>query len=338
MRLRPLILGASLLIPFACTSSDEKPKEETKTAEAKADKAPEPETKTAEDDGGADTKRVEIAKAEPPKVTVDDAGGEPKETLRFSPKAGSEETVVMTMGMTMAMSMGGQKMPAVTTPPMIVDARAQVDNVEENKMLVTYIVDGMRVGDSKGANPAMVKTLATMLDGMKSFEAHLELDRRGALLGGHVDVPQALPAPMQQMTEQLQQSFAQIQVPLPEEAVGPGAKWTAVGTIEQGGMKIEQTAHYEMVEKTDAAMKLKVAIEQKLIDNDFKPPGMPGVKAKINLFQSEGSGTLELSTDYLSPTDMATNVKLKMGMDIEAMGQKQKQDMEMDMSLQMQRK
>ena len=183
----------------------------------------------------------------------------------------------------------------------------------------------------------MVKTLKTMLDGMQSFEAHLELDRRGALLGGYVDVPQALPAPMQQMTEQLQQSFAQIQVPLPEEPVGPGAKWTAVGTVEQGGMKIEQTARYEMLEKNDAGMKLKVDIEQKLIDNDFKPPGMPGVKAKINLFQSAGSGNLELSTAYLSPTDMSTNIKLKMGMDIEAMGQKQKQDMSMDMSLQMQR-
>ncbi len=334
LRMHPVILGALLLLGPSCAGKEATPppKEEAKQ------EAPKPEVEPEAAPAESDTKRVEVAKAEPPKVTVDDAGADPKEALRLAPKVGAEETMAMTMNMKMKMAMAGQKMPAVTTPPMIVDARAKVDEISGETMKLTYAIDGMHVGDSKDANPAMVETLRSMLEGMSAFEAHLEMDTRGVLLGGYVDVPQGLPAPLQQMTEQLQQSFAQIQVPLPVEPVGVGAKWTAVGTVDQGGMKIEQTAKYELLSREGDSIKLKLQVSQKLVDPNFSPPGMPGVKAKIDAFQSGGKGNLDISLTNLMPTEMASTIKLKMAMNISAMGQEQKQDMEMEMGLALERK
>lgn len=334
LRIPTVIVGAFLLVSPACDKEDT-PAPETKAEPEKVAPAPEPEPEPEEE---AKTKRVDIAKADPPTVTIDRAGANPKEVLRLAPTVGEEESVVMTMTMKMKMAMAGQRIPAVTTPPIVIDVHARVDELKDTRMKITYAVDGMHVGQSKDANPAMVETLKSMLDNMDSFQAHLEMDLRGVLYGGYVDVPVGLPAPMQQMTEQLQQSFAQLQVPLPEEAVGVGAKWTAVSTVDQGGMQIEQTAKYQLLSREGTNLKLKLTVSQKLVDPNFKPPGMPGVSAKIGAFQSGGGGKLELSLAHLTPTSLESTIKLKMAMDISAMGQQQKQDMEMEMALVLARK
>ncbi|MEM6995110.1 MAG: hypothetical protein AAF721_31645 [Myxococcota bacterium] len=334
LRLPTVILGALVLAGPACATKEEAPsppEAEPKQAAAPAPvPAPEPEE--------AKTKRVEIAKAEPPKVTLEKAGADPKEALRLAPTVAAEESIVLTMEMKMKMAASGQKMPAVTTPPMIVDARARVDAADGDTLKLTYAIDRIRVGESKNANPAVVATLKSMLEGMDAFEAHFEMDTRGLLAGGYVDVPTGLPPRMQQMTEQLQDSFAQIPVPLPEEPVGVGAKWTSVGTVDQGGMKIQQVAKYELLSRNGADIKLRLKFSQKLIDPTFAPPGMPGVKAKVASFQSGGKGEVEVSMGHLTPTSRKSSTKLKMLMNMSAMGQERKQDLEMDMGLALVRK
>lgn len=331
-----MTLAVALAALAGCTSSDSgdpappPPKKE-------ADKA-EPAPEVAADADGKTGKRVTIANATPPVVTVEEAGADPKQALRFAPVAGTSEPMLMTLNMTMKMSAGGQKMPAVTSPPIITTGKTEVTGVTADKITMVYKIESMTVQDKAGTNPAMVKTMRSMLEGLEPFEAHVEMDARGVMLGGYVDIPEGLPAPMQQMMEQLQQSLAQIVVPLPSEPVGVGARWTSVGQVEQGGMKIQQTAHYSLDKHADEAVSLAVTVKQELVDPSFEPPGMPGVKGKIELFQSGGKGNVELSLTHLTPTSMSTEIKLKMAMAISAMGQEQKMDMDMDMGMAIERK
>ena len=57
-------------------------------------------------------------------------------------------------------------------------------------------------------------------------------------------------------------SFAHLAVPLPEEAVGPGAKWEVRMPIKTQGMTIDQTATYEVVSLEGERLATKSAVVQ----------------------------------------------------------------------------
>ena len=206
MRLRALTLGLALAFaPAAC--DDKKADDKEASADKDGDKAKDKEAETKDEDGGKTaeqapaaegTKRIDVAPAEPPTVELLAAGTDPQE-LRLDPKVGTKEGLNMTMNMEMSMSMGGQKMPPVTTPPMVTKMSTSVDDVSGDVIKSTVSVDAFEVKEGPGSNPQMVETMRSMLKDFTSFKASLEMDRRGALRGGTVDVPQGLPAPMQQM-------------------------------------------------------------------------------------------------------------------------------------------
>lgn len=332
--MRAIVVFASVfaLASSACSSQPAAP--EPAEAPAGPVKQAEPEPPPTDDA----VKRVDFTSVAPPKITLDKAGADPKERLRFMPKVGVEEAVVMTMNMTMKMSMAGQQLAPVTTPPMLVDARGTVESVEDGAMQITYAIDGMRVGKGEGTDAATAETLRSVLADVKGFEAKMTVNDRGVATAGYVNVPLGLPPHVQQLTEQVQQSLAQMQVPLPEESVGVGAQWTVVTQVEQGGMSIEQTARYEITKRDGTALGLSVKFSQKLVDDKFEPAAMPGVTGTIDRFQSGGSGEVSLALDQVTPQSLSTTNKLKMALSISTGGNQSKQDMEMDLGVKMVRK
>jgi len=234
--------------------------------------------------------------------------------------------------MTMSMKMG-PGMPAIDMPPMVTSMSGVATEVTDERIKATMQFDSIAIEPKPDTPQMLVDQLKQTLDGFESFKSSVELDKRGALLGGHSDVPQGLPGPMQQTMNQMQESFGKLQVPLPEEAVGVGGKWKAVSEVEQGGMKLEQTATYEVLSREGDAVSLKVGIEQKLVSKEFEPPGMPGVKGTIDRYTGGGSGTLELKLDKLTPTKSDMTVEIDMKMTVSVMGQDQAQEIAMKMDI-----
>lgn len=304
---------------------------EPAAAEKPAADAP---TKADAPAGGTNTKTVDIDPAAPPAVTLLSAGTDPK-PLRLAPTAGSTERLSMTMATTVKMKMGEAEAPAVEAPPVVAVIATTVDGVEGDLIDATFAYESMSVDDSKGGNPMMVQQMKTMLEGFEAFRGSLKLDNRGALKGGSVDVPQSLPAPMQQMVNQLQQSVAQMQVPLPADAVGVGGSWKAETTLDQNGMKLKQFVTYAVLERSGNTVKLSTKVEQELLDKSFTPPGMAGVTATIDNYRGGGEGTLTLDLGQVMPTASEMTVDVAMDMEIEMAGQKQSQSMEMKLAVTM---
>ncbi len=329
MSVRIRTLALPLLLSVACTAASE-PK-----ATDEAEPAAEPRAEPAEesDDAPAGTKRIEIAASEPPVIALLEPGTNP-ETLRFRPTTGSEEAMVMTMRMNMKM---GPTMPAVDMPPIVTSMRSIVDAVSDDRIEATVMFESMTVEAQPGTPPAVVDSMESALEGFESFRSSLKMNKRGALLGGTIDAPQGLPAPLQQTMNQMQESFGKLQVPLPEEAVGIGGRWRAVSKVAQGGMKLEQTATYEILERTDDTVKLAVELGQQVVDNTFEPPGMPGVTGTIDRYEGSGNGTLELQLDKLTPTRSDMNIIVDMKMTVEMFGQSQEQEMIMKVDVGLER-
>lgn len=271
------------------------------------------------------TKKLDIKKLEPPKITLLEVGSDP-EVLRLHPTVGTAEGMKMTMKMDMNM---GQGMPTVSMPPIVTMAVSNTDRIEGDRIFASVDFESMKVEAQPDTPKMMVDQLNATLDGFKAFRAQLELDNQGALHGGTVDAPQGLPAPLQQTMNQMQENFGKVQVPLPAEAVGVGGKWIAVSVMEQGGMKLEQSATYELLARDGDALKLKVDVDQKLLSESFSPPGMPGVTGTIDRYEGGGSGKLDLLLSSLMPTKSSMKVDVDLAMTIEVLGQTQKQAMKM---------
>ena len=303
------------------------PDQEAKAAETKPDEAAPP---TAEDAPAAgNTKRIEIVSAKPPEITLLEAGVDPQE-LRLNPVVGETEKMKMTMTMNMKM---GPAMPAIDMPPMVTSLSAVATEVTADRINATMQFDSIVIEPKPDTPQMLVDQLKQSLEGFESFKSSVELDKRGTLLGGHSDVPQGLPGPMQQTMNQMQESFGKLQVPLPKEAVGVGGKWKAMSDVEQGGMKLQQTATYEVLSRDGDAVSLKVALEQALVSKEFEPPGMPGVKGTIDRYTGGGSGILELKLDKLTPTKSDMAIEIDMKMTVSVMGQDQDQELAMKMDI-----
>ena len=329
-RLRFLVLPFFLSV--ACTSaadSDGKPDPKSGSAVEKAQGGEDSPAQAKDEPPAENTKRLDIASAEPPTITLLEAGTDPQ-TLRLSPTAGATEAMRMTMTMTMQMGPGT---PKVEMPPMVTTMSSVVDSVSEGSIKATVKFESMTVEATPSTPKMLVDNLQQTLAGFESFKSSIELDERGALLGGTIDAPQGLPAPLQQTMNQMQESFGKLQVPLPEEPVGVGGKWTALSNIEQGGMKIEQTATYEVLAREGNTVKLKVGLSQKVVEPEFSPPGMPGVTGTIERYDGGGNGTLELQLDKLTPTESEMKMSVDMKMTVDMLGQSQAQELTMDVDV-----
>jgi len=353
---RARLLSLTLLLSPACDSKSEPVDSKPETADANGDETPseaakpEPVQDGAEPKAEADaaeptepeagesdkpatnTKAIDVAPAEPPEVTLLEAGKD-AQVLRLEPVAGTTESMTMTMHM--SMTMAGNPMGEMKMPAMVTSMSSTIGEVTDDRIEATMNFDSIEIEPDSDGNPALAAELSKMLAGFEEFSASVEIDRRGAMLGGTVNMPQGLPPQLQDTMNQMQQSIGKIQVPLPEEAVGVGGKWTAVSVIEQNGMKLKQTATYEMKEREGNTVSLDVGIEQDVVNETFSP--QPGVTATIDSYEGGGEGTLKLQLDKLTPTQSDTTIAISMKMKVAAGGQEQTQDISTKVRMVMER-
>jgi hypothetical protein len=269
---------------------------------------------------------IQIAAREPPEVTVLEAGAAPRDDLLLRPAAGTSEGIEIVTKTRMSMAGAAGKIPPTAVPPVVLKGRTIIDRSDGKEIAFRHEVDAVEVRDDPDAPAELVKTLREQLAAFEKYSAELRIDAKGGLVGGTVNMPAAAPGPVQQTITQMTESFGQIQVPLPREPIGVGAKWRAEVTIDQAGLKLQQTVDYELLARDGNVLTITAAIRQELVDASFTPPGMLGVEAKVTRFQSTGTGSMQLDLQHLVPTRSEIEMTIDMQL---VMGQAQSQDMAM---------
>lgn len=75
--------------------------------------------------------------------------------------------------------------------------------------------------------------------------------------------------------EELTQRLLGYVVPLPDEAIGRGARWTVVTVLRQGGAAVKQTAKYELLERAGGRLTLAVDLRRVAEEQRVARPGLP---------------------------------------------------------------
>ena len=266
--------------------------------------------------------------ADAPTVKLVSAGKDAKAPLRFTAKKGMKKALTTTMTRGIAMQMGANAAPTQKIPPiqMVVDLKV-TDVTAEGDIRYEFVLRQPTV-IAKGADKMVVDAMKEAVKGMAGLNGYAVVTNRGFTKEADVAVPATANQQTRQLVESLKQSMTQIAAPVPEEAVGVGAKWDTSTTISQNGLTIVQTATNELTSLKGNKASLKITIKQ-----SAKPQKITtnGVTVDLESYSGAGGGTTDLDLAGLVPSKAA--MKMASDMKMSAGGQKIGMKLDVDMTM-----
>lgn len=272
-----------------------------------------------------------------PEIKVLDAGAEPREPLRLKLAPGQTQAMVMTMKMAMGMSIGTQKAPSTTIPPMQMTMNLNVKEITpEGDIRTDFVLESIEVLPDPAAMPAVVDAMKTMLGSMSKISGSQVITTRGIGKSATFNMPPDINPQIQQTIDGMQRQINQLAVPFPEEPVGVGARWTVTQHLEQQGMKLDQVATWELVKREGTTITLANSLIQTAEPQPMAAPGLPpGTSIMLEALESKGKGEVQADLTQLSPLKSQVGLEMHMRMLTSAAGinTPTKMDLNLDVSI-----
>ena len=230
------------------------------------------------------------APAASPVITVLSTGTGPERAVRYRATAGARDRIEVSMKMTVDVDMPEMGPQHVEPPPVRIVMDIDVDDVAANG----DITSSMEMVSASMEGPGVP---AGVLDSLKGLSGAMVVSDRGIVKSMTFDTSTiANPAIGQIMSSM---GFDRLTTPMPEEAVGVGAKWEVVQTIDADGMQMNQKSVYELVAMDATSMTFDVAMEQTAPPQKIAPPGLP-MEASLVSMAGESRGRMTLPDGALA--------------------------------------
>lgn len=269
-----------------------------------------------------------------PQVKLLSAGVEPRQELRFKPPVNVRQTAIMTMNMDMAMSMAGQPMPTVKLPATVITMNAVVTQVDPNGDIhFKCSYSNADVVGNSTVPPKVLEAMRSQFKKIAGMSGSFIVDNRGQNKGGNFVFLQEIDA---QLKQQISDSLNQISSPLPEEAIGIGARWQTTSLANFRGMKATQTATYELVNLQDGVVTLNVSVQQQAQPQTLKQPGLPsGATLTLRSLNSQGKGQVIVPLNQLFPIRSRLVMNANSQMAVKQAGKAEETTMDAKMQMQL---
>lgn len=275
---------------------------------------------------GSGTKANGAAKAQAISdgIKLLEAGAEPRKVLRLHPKAGDKQPFTMTMKMAMENKVGETQTPAVKLPAIKFTADVEIKEVSADGNITYAMVMGEpTIVEDAEVMPQVVSVMKSSFAGVKGLAGTGVVSARGVIKSADLKVPANADPGMRQTLDQVKEALANSITPLPEEAVGPGAKWQVKLPIKAQGMTIDQTTTCELISVEGDRLAANTTLVQHAANQKIQNPGMPGMKLDLTRMTGKGSGTLNLDLAQIIPLEAKVDSQTDASMSLNMNGQKQ---------------
>jgi hypothetical protein len=289
-------------------------------------------TATSTIDNAVASMPAEAAPKSPVKLL--DAGSEPRTVLRLHPAAGDKQTVTMTMKMGMDMGTAGKSAPAMNIPAIVMSMDVEVKSVSaDGDISYAMVFNDATIADDTNTLPAIATAMKSGLAGISGMTGTGEMSDCGIVKNVEMKLPATAAPQLQQTIGQMKNSFNSSATPLPEEAVGPGARWEYQTQVKSQGMKINQTVNCELVSIDGDHLNLHTTITQNAANQIIQNPAVPNLKMNLTKMTGTGGGTTTLNLGKLMPVSATLGEKTEIVMGMNVGQQKQTMDMKMDINV-----
>ena len=239
-------------------------------------------------------------------VKLIDAGAEPRKVLRFHVTPGDKQSAIMTIKMSMEMSGAtapGAAAPAapIKIPTMTIPIDFSILNIETNGD-VTYesVVGEVTIAEDPGTPPQMVQGMKAAMGGLKGLTITSIVSSRGISKKVQAKGPAAADPQLRQVFDGIKDSVSNPGIPLPEEAIGGGAKWEVKMPMKSQGVTIDQAAHFQLVSVDGDHLKGTFTIEENAANTKAQNSGM-----------GKATGTVDADLSKLVASETTVNTHME---------------------------
>jgi hypothetical protein len=221
-----------------------------------------------------------------PEVTLLDAGRAPKKVLRYEFSEGRKRKLELGMDQTIRMNgvpeAGGQKMElTIRVAGSVLEKKVGPDGTAQRKS----VFESFDI-EPKAGPPELKKQMQAGMAQVVGLTIDETISSRGLIQKANVSGAGLKGPQLRQLSDSLQSSAGQMIAPLPAEAVGVGAKWKTVQTIEMAGIALEQVCHFTLVKNEGNTIDTEFTIDQTTRAGDSTKKG----EARVTKLQGKGSG------------------------------------------------
>ena len=241
----------------------------------------------------------------PPVIEVQEPGSEPRAQLRYVLVPGATQQSVPKVNTRISQKVGDADPRSGRSPQIEFDVRTTVGEPTQEALTVSFVFDDLRVAEGAGQSE-----LEDALEPLVGFEAALTMTSRGEVVATDAEIPTELDDTSRTLLDQFLQQARSLTVPLPEEAVGEGARWSARSEVTISGIELRQTARYEVVRLTSEGVELSVEITQRAARQTFTDPAS-GIEVELLSSRGTGDGNMKLAFASPLPVDADTHVQVK---------------------------
>lgn len=272
-------------------------------------------------------------------LTLIDAGSEPRKILSLHPTVGDKQAVNVTVKMSMATTMAGNAMPAAKIPAVQMTMGVEVKNVAADGE-VTYAMNfsDATMATDPNAPATAVAAMQGALAGMKGVTGTGKVSTNGIMGDVQMKLPPGATVQARQFADQMKESMSGSFIPLPAEAVGPGAKWEYKSKNKSQGMIIDETDDYELVSVDGDQAVVRSTLTQSAANQMIENPALPGMKMNVTQLVGTGTGSITLNLGQLMPLKATTDVDTDTSMTLNMGQQPQPMEVKMKMSVTMESK
>jgi hypothetical protein len=246
------------------------------------------------------------------KATVKDRGAEPRARRRYTFATGAERKVMVTVAVTSRTLRDSVWSDPVTLPRMRHGIAVRAEGAR-------LLVRPLPVEIDPDATTEALQLAAGQADRWRLIAGRrttVSADERGRISAvAFADTPNDTGAPSPEPTparDELWQWLLGAMVPLPDEAVGPGAIWTVKSVVRIGTATVEQIGEYRLVAADAGTMTIAVTLrrigEPQATDAAGLPPGSV---AELVALLRETRGTLVVSTADGLPISGALDLEVR---------------------------
>jgi hypothetical protein len=271
-------------------------------------------------------------------VKLLEPGSEPRKVLRLHPKPGDKQSVSLTLVMAMEIKAGEMQNP-MKMPPMTMTMDSTVKDVSpEGDITYEMVMGEAKVAEDSDAMPQLVDAMKTALGGMKGIKGTGIISAQGVPKSTEMEVPASADAQLRQAMDQAKDSFKNLAAPLPQEAVGPGARWEVRQPIKSQGMTMNQTTTFQIVSIEGDRVTATSTLNQSASNQKIQSPAMQGLKLDLTKLVGTGKGNINFDLAHLMPSASSVDSHTDMSMAMNMGDQKQTMSMKLDLKLNMEAK
>jgi hypothetical protein len=235
-------------------------------------------------------------------VRLIDPGAQPRKALRYHPRAGQTEPLLLELSTTLVLSVGEMSAPEVRTPvvrltidlvPLTVDGHGRMS------LQGTLLAAEVRAGS---APAAIDRAIAADLERLVHTRFAARVSSRGLLEALAFPLPSDANPQIVTMAAWIREALRLLLPPLPDEPVGRGARWEGRRRAQVGPADADQTSVYTLTGLEDTQVRLAVKLGFSAGEQTPQVAGLPpGATLKLSSLTGTGAGTVELDPGRLQP-------------------------------------